>query len=400
MIRVVFVDDQPEVLDGLRDRLRKLRKKWKMRFANSGKEVLELLEEEPADVLVTDMRMPVMDGEAVLRAVRERWTQTARVVLSGETDLDGILKALPLAHQYLSKPCDAKALEDAVERAHRLHAWLCKANLSGLIENSGSLPASPRVFNAVTEAVADPRRSITEIGSMIAQEPTITARTLQLANSAFFGIGRTVSTVHDALTYLGLDVVRSLLLQVELFQTLDSEKTHESFCIEALQQHALRTANIASRLVDNADASRTAFSAGILHDIGSLVLATNLPSYYDSFEQSVLNGTMPLQEDEYEKRGYSHAEVGGAILESWGLPYQIVEAVAFHHKPSASSESTFGAIGAVHVADRLAHQADPSHPSAAVFDEAYVSRTEIRDQIAAWQQQARDDAFTGTAGEN
>src|SRR5690606_34045961 len=122
--RILFVDDEPHVLDGLRDLLHKRLREWEMSFALGGQEALTLLETRPFDVVISDMRMPGIDGVTLLRLVKERYPAIARIVLSGQAERDAVVNALPVAHQFLSKPCDVEVLYAVVERACGLQGLL------------------------------------------------------------------------------------------------------------------------------------------------------------------------------------------------------------------------------------------------------------------------------------
>lgn len=108
--RVLFVDDEQEVLEGLRNLLRRNRHEWDMVFALGGYEALAELSRGTVDVVVTDMRMPGMDGAQLLAQVKTVSPSTARLVLSGHAEKEAILRALPVAHQFLSKPCGGGTL--------------------------------------------------------------------------------------------------------------------------------------------------------------------------------------------------------------------------------------------------------------------------------------------------
>jgi DNA-binding NtrC family response regulator len=112
--RILFVDDESEGLAGLRTRLHRLHAKWEMKFVESDTEAIERMQERPYDVIVTDMRMPGMDGAKLLEIVSERWPQTVRIVLSGYADLQQTVRLVPVAHQYLSKPCQPQQLENVI----------------------------------------------------------------------------------------------------------------------------------------------------------------------------------------------------------------------------------------------------------------------------------------------
>ena len=114
-MRILFVDDEPLILEGLQNLLRRFRKKWKMSFAIGGDEAIEWLEKEAFDIVITDMRMPGLSGADLLKNVKTNHPGTARIMLSGYSEEETILDALPVAHQYMSKPCDPVILKRIIE---------------------------------------------------------------------------------------------------------------------------------------------------------------------------------------------------------------------------------------------------------------------------------------------
>ena len=148
-MRVIFVDDEPNILSGLRRILRPMRKEWEMVFEEGGEPALATLENAPCDVVVSDMKMPGMDGAEFLSRVREKYPASIRIALSGETDSHMIYRCVQHAHQYLAKPCDADALVSAVKRAFSLRKLMHDENLEAIVANMTSLPSLPEQYEQI-----------------------------------------------------------------------------------------------------------------------------------------------------------------------------------------------------------------------------------------------------------
>ncbi len=390
MIRVLFVDDETAILEGLRNRLRGLRRVWQMAFATGAEAALAELSRREYDVIVTDMRMPGMDGATLLQRVRAAYPQMVRIVLSGQTGQECLLRVLPIAHRFLAKPCETADLEAAVERGQTLQARLNDSGIRQFIGAIGRLPALPPLYRELSEALEQPDTGLDKIAAIIEQDMSMTARLLQVANSAFCGRVRPTAHLRDAVTHMGLNAVRSLLLSTELFSALDTGNTLKGFSLSALQSHSFRAARIAFRLLDgHRTESKTAFSAAILHDMGHVVLATSLPTFYAPVSSLAKSEKLPLHVAEERVHGFSHAEIGAYLLDLWGLPLPIVEAVAHHHHPERAGDDTFGVTGAVHVADRLAHlDTDPG--AGQHIDTGYLADAGVLDKLPAWTTLARN----------
>jgi DNA-binding NtrC family response regulator len=156
MKHILFVDDEQQILDGLKDLLRKQRKQWTMVFALGGEAALRELQQQPFDVVVSDMRMPGMDGATLLTRVKELYPSSARIILSGHAERDSIVRALPVAHQFLNKPCDAALLRMVVERACELQRLLQNEKIRCLIGKLDKLPSVPHTYWELTRVAALP----------------------------------------------------------------------------------------------------------------------------------------------------------------------------------------------------------------------------------------------------
>ena len=279
--RVVFVDDEPALLHGLQHVLHALRRRWDMRFARGGEEALALLEAGPADVVVTDVRMPGMSGLDLLREVRRRWPQTARLVLSGRIDLAVVAQASAVAHRYLLKPCAPEQLRGAIERAVGLQAALASEPLRRVTGALASLPAGPSVYQALSLALIDPAVEVDRLVEIVSANVAMSERVLHFVNSAYYGLARKVSSIGEAIVLLGTETLRHLALTLEVFAAFPGAAGSQA-AFEEQERHALLTARIARRLartppLGSPALAETAFAAGLLHDCGKLVLLDRLP---------------------------------------------------------------------------------------------------------------------------
>ncbi len=356
MRRILFVDDEARILEGLRRMLRPQRHEWDLAFAQGGEPALALLEATPFDVIVSDMRMPGMDGAALLSHVREHFPQMVRIVLSGHTEMSTALRVVPVAHQFLAKPCDAQTLRVAVERACHLKALLSDDSIRHTVTALGDLPSLPRTYEALTQALADPDVSLAKVGKIVEQDVGISAKILQLVNSAFFGVSHSMTNIQSAVSYLGINTLKSLVLSVEIFRAFKPRGDLPGFSLEKLQQHAQMTAFIAARLPVPKHLSDIAMVAGMLHDVGKLIMAWKRSEQFGKFLVEATQDNCPLYKIEQKEMGFSHAEIGAYLLGLWGLPYTIVEAVALHHAPRRVPHQHFDAISAVYTANLLAHE--------------------------------------------
>ena len=333
MIRILFVDDEVQILEGLERMMWLKRREWEMAFAPGGKAALQMLEACTFDVIVTDMRMPEVDGAALLEIAREKYPSVLRIILSGYTELEAAYRAVPVAHQFLLKPCEPDALRSAIQRATSLVTVLKSKMLVALVGSVRDLPSLPRMCTELREVLADPDASIDQVVRVAEQDVAICAKVLQLVNSAFFGAAREIVDIRNAISYLGMTVLQNLVLSMEIFRMFQSNQNIPGFSIEAFHVHSQLTARIASEIGRKAGLSEGVIVGALLHDIGKLVIAEKSPDHFARAIEGVQQNKQPLFSIEEELIGVSHAEVGAYLLSLWGLPSPIVEAVAHHHHP-------------------------------------------------------------------
>jgi HD-like signal output (HDOD) protein len=363
MRHILFVDDEPRFLEGLQRLLHAQRDEWEIACAPSGETALALMQASSFDVIVSDMRMPGMDGAALLALVRERHPHIVRIILSAHAELSTALRVAPVAHQFLAKPCDAQMLRVAIERACHLKALLHDESIRRTVGALGGLPSLPRTYHALTVALADSNSSVQKIARIVEYDVGISAKILQLVNSAFFGVARSITNIQNAVSYLGMSTLKSLVLSVEVFRVFAPKGPLEGFSLEKLQRHARLTACIAARLPVPNHLVDIAMVAGMLHDVGKLIMAWKLPDRFKRLMVEAREEHWPLYKVEERECGFSHAEIGAYLLGLWGLPYAVVEAVALHHAPSRVPHNHFDAASAVYIANHLAQELDLSPPS-------------------------------------
>jgi HD-like signal output (HDOD) protein len=392
MKHILFVDDEPRVLEGLHRMLHPQRNRWKMSFANGAEAALTTLETEPVDVIVTDMRMPGTDGATLLEKVRDSHPDVVRLVLSGYMEDRAALRAVPVAHQFLRKPCEPAKLCDAIDRACDLAVILTNGAARRLVTAIGKLPCAPKTYASLVQALDVPDISLHEIAAIVERDVGVSAKILQLVNSAFFGLVREIATVGAAVSYLGLDVLRQLVLSIEVFRTFRPNQHIEGFSLDQLQDHSQLTAALSARLPMAKNLASAAAVASLMHDVGKLVLAVKLPEQYGSALKIAHEEGRPPQDVEEETIGASHAAIGAYLLGLWGLPTPVVEAVYHHHAPlhRLPAGGTLDITAIVHIADALAHEVRAPAMPRPILDLDYLNELGFGDSVSAWREMAAE----------
>lgn len=390
--RLLFVDDEPNILSGLKRMLRPMRHEWDMVFAESGHEALAQMAATPADVVVTDMRMPGMDGAELLRRVMENYPETIRIVLSGQADRESILSAVGPIHQYLSKPCDADTLKSTLFRACHLDDLLPNTNLKRIISQMETLPSLPSLYDEVLDELQSPDASTAALGQIISKDMGMSAKILQLVNSAFFGLRSHIPNPTQAVILLGLDTVKILGLSARVFSQFDPVDLESVPPLGMLWEHSVGVSDFARKIAqaENADQKTIDYAsiAGLLHDVGKLVLAAHFPQQYGQVIDRVMKNGLDLLEAERRELGATHTEVGAYLMGLWGLPTPIVDALYFHHRPQDCPQKSFSPVTALYAANILEYQCYAREKIGAVteIDTAYLAELKLAHRLAAWQE--------------
>jgi HD-like signal output (HDOD) protein len=325
----------------------------------------------------------------------KRHPNTVRLVLSGHADREAVLRMVGPAHQYLSKPCNAEELRSAITRALALRELLGNEQLKQLASRVRSLPTLPALHKQLTTELAKEEPSIERVAVIISRDVGMTSKILQLVNSAFFGLAESASSPLAAVSYLGLSTVRALAVSVHVFSQFEPG-TIKCFSVEQLADHCWRTGMTAKKIaaIQHCDpkVDEQCFLAGLLHDVGRLVMAAGLGEQYAAVMARARESRIPLWQAEREQFGASHAEVGAYLLGLWGLPNPVVEAVALHHRPCDSAVREFSVVTAVHVADALAHQGEAIPDGiGGQIDHACIAAMGLTERLQMWTERCMEN---------
>lgn len=390
MKRILFVDDEPKILSGLRRMLRAWRHQWEMAFAASGIEALDLCDSSPFDIVVSDARMPSMDGSEFLGEVQKRYPDTVRFVLSGQCSRGSTVKCIGVAHQFLSKPCDPETLKSAVERVCTMRDQFHDMEVRKMIARVESLPSQGAVYRELSERVESLTPSMEEVAEIMAGDVAMCAKTMQLVSSGFFGRPQRVTNATQAAELLGLEIIRELVASSTAFMPCEA-RDHCGRSIAALSEHSLAVAAAARQVAKTFSSDQTvaddAYLAGALHEIGTLALR------HDHFGFSSPSGSVPPDRAASAEDGgrfdgeLCDPDPGGYLAALWGLPGPIIQAIPHHRRPGCSAEPAAGPLAAVHVANALLEQPTSSlDDSFTGLDRDYLRRIGCASHFEDWRE--------------
>lgn len=393
MKRVLFVDDEPRVLSGLRRMLRSTQSSWEMSFANSGDEGLQALARTPHDVIVADLRMPGMDGAELLKRVAQQHPNTVRIVLSGQPEMQHFLKTVGPAHQYLSKPCGADLLTSTVNRASAVQRMLTAPALLAIVSGMESLPSRSAVVQELLRELMSPDCTVRTVSEIVKRDMGLTTRVMRVVNSAYFGLPKPVSDPAKAVSLLGLDAIRSLVLSLQLFSAF-GEAADSGLSLDGLWKHCSAVGACARKLARSQGLGPVevghALLAGLLHDMGKLVIADQFPETYGELLTRARQEGVSLCQLEAEAFGADHAVVGGYLAGLWGFPHPVVEALLYHHCPTDGFSEGPDTLALVHLANGLEHEVR-ERPETTEVDRGFIERVGLVETFDEWLEAARSE---------
>ncbi len=370
--------------------LHSFRGDWDMKFVESGPDALDRLKESPFDVVVSDMRMPGMDGSNLLREVLNLYPATVRMILSGQCERNAVLKCVGPTHQFLTKPCDSELLKATVARACRLRDHLSDEWIKQIVSSVESLPSWPSNYSEFTEQLQSPAPSIRRLGEVVSHDPAMAAKIVQLVSSGFFGSPQRVADPAHAVSLLGLDTLATMAELPGIFFPLGQKVLQEPF-LKALRTHSVLVAEAAKAVAESETDDGTligdAYLSGLLHDIGILVFTKDAPEHYlETVALARMNETTLKQA---EKRTFdtTRDDVGAYLMGLWGLPDPVVRAIAYHLSPSRAPDRTFGPLAALHVANAVIEQDSADMPGTPTsIDVDYLEQIGCADRLDIWRE--------------
>jgi len=339
--QILFVDDDLNLLGGIKRSLRSFREDWHIHIAETGAQALELLKQYSIDVIVSDMKMPEMNGTQLLRQAAQISPNTVRIILTGQSNELDTMASLPLAHQFISKPTTAKTIVEKIDRAWTIAGALDNAIIQNHLTKMGKVPMAPETYRLMLAELDKQDCSIDVIGDIVQKDSLISLKILQIVNSAFFGLPRQFQEPREATTFLGLEIVSALVLNVGVFYETAPELIAE-FELGRIMEHNNRVATYAKSLAILHKLDKNTVSlvmtAGLLHDIGLLIVASVAPEILRQIMSYQENHHSTLKEAELITLGAIHAQVGAYLLGIWGLPTDVIKLVLFQDRTDTDEQ--------------------------------------------------------------
>lgn len=364
---------------------------WFVNYVDCSEELLERIEQYHYDILIIGIPADAEQTVSALGEIIRLRPDAVRIVVASNLSPTLTARVAEVAHSSLPFDCTHAQVSCAVERALKVIGLIQRPEIKRVIGGIKRLPSLPAIYEKLNQALMSGHANANDISEILEQDPAMAAKVLQLVNSAFFGLERQIYRLNEAVTILGLRLIRDLALSSHLFEALPSGYGWDSLSFEQIHQRSLLVARLAQDISRSVGADRNtqaqAFLAGLLSDFGMLLLANHDPEGYRKVVG--LSGEMqqPLYVVEKMHIGVSHAEAGAYLLGLWNLPPAVIEAVLFHHFPASSASDEFQPLTAVHAADALLAPVSSAYDAKISSQLAlkYLERLGVEHKLNDWQ---------------
>ena len=393
--RILIADADAKAMVEFREALGE---SWAVVGVATGSAALEAAEKQSFQVVVANYDLPDLSGAELLNRFRTSSPKALRFIAAAEALKEKVMTDVLRGHQFLAVPFDRNTLKGSIERSLAADYGM-NNSLRELVGRIRTFPTIPSLYLEVVNALKDPNATTEEIGEIIAKDMAMTTKLVQVLNSAYFGLPRTITDPTEAVGILGFETVKSLIMTVKLLSQYDKVKP-VYFSIDSIWRHSTnvaRTARVMALLEtgDN-DCSGTAYTAGLMHDLGKVILAANFDEQYQGAHNVARKQQIPLWEVEKDIFGASHGEIGAYLLGLWGMSQEVVKVAALHHQPSRSEDSAFTPLTAVHVANALEYEGivETDGLPLPVLDLDYLKRLELEERVDLWRMARKDPEST------
>ncbi len=354
--RILVVVDNMMEFHGAARLFQSLPGNFEVHFCRSTAEASAALDQAPVDMVFADLSAGAAASTQFLQAVWARYPNVIRFLMGARIDAEQMIACAMGGHQFLQKPLDVEAIQAVLQRAELMDRLLRDKNTQMMLSLIRSFPPRPKIYYEVMKEVRSPYGSVHAVSELVSKDLAISAKLLQLINSAAYSLSQQITSPQDAVLLLGMQTTASLVLGIESLSTGDRGKPI-AFDLDGLWRHSQSVAYLARQIAELVSCDETvaqeAFTAGLLHDIGKLALALNLDAAYQRTLKLAADDRQPAWEVERRLLGASHAEAGAYLLGLWGMPVAVIEAVASHHHSAKDLGRHFGPKTAVHLANAL-----------------------------------------------
>ncbi|RVU32463.1 MULTISPECIES: HDOD domain-containing protein [Neptunomonas] len=307
-----------------------------------------------------------------------------------------LAQKLELTHRIFERPDDVSQVVGTVNYLLKISRLTSRSKLRQFLSKENDIASAPKVYHDLNIELNAEATHASRIAAIIEQDPALTAKIIKVANSPFFGLPRPISQIPEAISIIGIRKLRALVVSSYIYGHFPPHPKWGHFSFEDMNARAILVARLAMDIAKEARAPKIiaeqAYLAGLLHNIGIIIMASQAPGLYQKALQLAAHENMPLHAAERKVAGFYHGEIGATLMAMWNIPPRAVEAILLHSIPKLSEERGFQPLTAVHVADALipAKMGNTNLPINSQLSEAYLEQAGVRQDLHRWRLMAAD----------
>ncbi len=387
--RLLFIDHDPAVLDAYRQALASMSTLWTIDCVQSKSEAVAAATQNPPDILVAALEADEEKDLDALSQISKAAPHAHAFIAINEERTARLQATLETNWRYLPRPCPADRLLFECQRCLALDSWLENPLIKEIVASRAEFQSLPPLYLKIVSLINSPHASTDQIAEAISTDLAFSSKVLETVNSSFYAFEDKVSDIAEAVSILGLDSIKNLALAIQLFNRAGQSAERHAL-VNELWHHSVSVAVVARRIslyeTEDSKSAEEAYSAGLLHDIGKLVLLDAAPEAFAEARHLSRDDSIPLWQAETQTIGCNHAELGAYLLATWDLPEALSEAAALHHQPVNRCRSGFPAVAAVYVANTIVRQrGNANHPDA-IPDQDFLVGIGKTDSWEDWQE--------------
>jgi HD-like signal output (HDOD) protein len=393
--RMLIADVDPKACEEFRQALGD---SWDVVSAASDSAALAQVQKQHFNVVVANYELPQFGGAELLSRVRSIDPEALRFIAANESLKEKVMGDVVSGHQFLAIPFDRNLVKTSLERSLTADYGM-SSSLRELVGRIRTFPTIPSLYLEVVNALQSSNVTTAEIGALIAKDMAMTTKLVQVLNSAYFGLPRTITDPTEAVGILGFETTKSLIMTVKLLSQYDKVKP-VYFSIDNIWRHSTavaRGAKVISLLeTGSTEASGIAYTGGLMHDLGKVILAANFDTQYHAAHDLARKQNLPLWVVEKDIFGATHGEIGAYMQGLWGMADEVVRVAAMHHSPQRANDKDFSALTAVHVANALEYEGTLETDGLPLpeVDMEYLQQIGLQDRLDVWRDAQRDPDST------
>lgn len=330
-------------------------------FATTEDEAKRLLSSSVYEIVGVEYLSKITNGVEFLGFTKEKYPKTFRMLFTEQAQRERAVYSTHDAHRFINKPLKNGELEKALTYFQNLSKYELDSQLVSAILGIGTIPTLPEVYIRLEREINRQDVSISRIADIISNDPLVVAKIMHIVYSSFYNISKSIVNLVHAINFLGLDIIKSLVLYIKVFMLKNQPPEVQNY-LKSIRDHSIDVAKVSKAIMNLEVGDRelidAAYIAGLLHDIGKIILVQcNDKMKRSAFVAGQIRGREQI-DNEIERFGVCHVNAGAYLLSTWNFPEHLIESIANHHKPEIIAKGELGVSQIVYIANALVNPDD------------------------------------------